>query len=268
MRVDLAPTLRASLRARVPDGFRNRPNRPLLMVVHATRSYDRSGSVEYPINKTIDRLCPDLNLLEIEEKRGPSYLALPQGLRTSREYAGTLLHRSFFDKFAELIESTNTFIFIGGRANRCLTNAFLSVLIAKITPLERLFANRESILNVQMELPGLLRQALTAAGPTLNFHFYSGAIYPSHSDLKMVSRRSEYLDWSPNIPYIVTASMGAKNQRLLARSGLVLVNHVDGITLDKVNGSSDRQVNLFYWHSLVQLAEHFTAAGFLANGQA
>ena len=222
-----------------------------MLVVHATRGYKEGPSVELPIHQTLSGGYPNFNILELEERmtRHFSYLDLPEHLRTDKDIGGCFLQRSFFEKHGELINETNTFIFMGGKVNRCLTNAFLSALIAKLTPLEKVFAERPSILNIQESIQYLLG-FLAQEGEDLNFHFNCEAIYPSSFDFRKVSKDPNALSWPPNI---IMNALGAWHNKLLSDSGLTVRNHVDDKKISSNDKKNGRVINLYYWTSTYKM---------------
>lgn len=227
--------------------------RPLVVVVHATKKYDRQTSTKQPIDEVLSKIADHFDVLEIVDQFSRSYLELTKINRTSTEYQGNLLHQQFFTEVGHLIAGANTFLFIGGRANRCLLNAFLSILVAKLSPLEEIFAHQDSIMSTSSSVPRLLHLPTRQATTPLNFHFNCEAIYPSHDDLRAYSRNPEVLDWSPNIPWQVMARMVWEQRRIFAGSGLNIHDFVDGKPFagPVTNGSRlARPINLLYWSSL------------------
>lgn len=237
--------MRADIKS--PIQLRNIPGRPLLVVIHATKGYDCKSSAAHPIGQTVDKLAGQCNILEIEDRLKPSYLRLPSSVKTSLEYAGILLHAEFFRENPGLFD-TDTFIFIGGKINRCLLNAVMSVLIAKTTPLEQLFIKRSSFL----DLRGLLTRPLPPG--SLDLHFIGEAAYPSHSDLKRISRNDEYLDWSPNLPWINISAMSAAHNKIFNAAGMNYAEYLDGNLLRSSNGKpASGTVNIYYWSGVERI---------------
>jgi|GEM_PF-2834126 hypothetical protein len=235
--------------------------RPLIVIVHATKKYDRQASVRQPIEETLAKTTGRLDVLEVVDCTSRSYLTLPQAQRPSAECHGNLLSTEFFAEFGELLEHTNTFLFMGGRANRCLFNSFLSILLAKLYPQGAIFSEQPSILNTSAALSRLQRTPAIEDGPPLNFHFHCEAIYPSHTDFRSFSQNPEVLDWSPNMPWQVMSAMVWANRRFFACSGLNVREFVDGrikaIPLADCS-RSNRPINLLYWSSLPNPTRQFS----------
>lgn len=147
----------------------------------------------------------------------------------------------------------NTFVFAGGRANKCLLRTLLSILIAKLTPLEKLFAKQDSHPHIE----GLLQNPLPQDKPLeLDFHFNCEAIYPSHITLKRHSKNAEVLDWSPNLPWIVMKSMLYAHSRVFGKLGINAEFSVDGKKQGAariINSESQVKINMHYWSSAGQM---------------
>lgn len=228
-----------------------------MVVVHASDGFDPSLSAKKPISDTLEDGFPRYNILELEATniRHFSYLNLPKHLIVEKEFGGNFLGKEFFKKHRDLIEKTNTFIFIGGKVNQCITNAFLSVLISKLSPLEKIFLKiRTPFKSIQNNLSKLLALPRRADDYELNFHFNCEAIYPSYSP---VAKNADALSWSPNLPWKILSTLGAWHNDLLAGSNLQVRNYVDGKELASKNKSDKegRTVNLYYWTSAYKMKE-------------
>ncbi|MEA3492783.1 MAG: hypothetical protein U9R38_00135 [Candidatus Margulisiibacteriota bacterium] len=226
-----------------------------MLIVHATKGYDRKASVARPIQEAIESRPPSTNVLEVVDKLKGSYLSLPEGLTTSREYAGCLLDRNLLEERADLF-ATNTFVFMGGRANKCLLRAVLSVLIAKLTPLERLFAKKPSHPHMDGLLEELSVRPQTGNPQELNFHFNCEAIYPSQISLKWFSENPEVLDWSPNMPWVVMTSIQTMHQKVFEKLNINTDVYIDGNKQggrSSANSRSNTKINLYYWSSAFQM---------------
>ncbi len=253
--------MRAELKTLIPANYRNRRGRPLLLVVHASRGYDYNASAQQAIQQTLSKSIGHLNILEVVSSFKGSYLALPSHLRTQQEYAGSLLNKDFLVSSGHLLD-TDTFVFIGGRANKCLLATALSILIAKLTPLEKLFAEQDSHPHLEKFLQKPLPEP-KGKPLELNLHFNCEAIYPSHISLKWYSRNAEILDWSPNLPWVMMRSLFLSHRKVFGKLGKNIQFFVNGKKQKAANikkAESNVKINLHYWSSASQMEEDLMAA--------
>jgi hypothetical protein len=250
----------AALKALIPRDFVNKRGRPLAIIVHPTRRYDTRATAAKAIQRTVETGHHRFNLLEITQVGTRSYLGLPKHLTSSTPYYGIMLDQEFLQKHHDLFE-TNTFIFMGGALGRCLLNAIASVLIAKLTPLEKLFAKHRSVLNLNHPAYSHIYESLAQAATggenaELNLHFNCEAMYYNPRDL------ARYLPLRWNRPNVIMGSLLRTLRKNLLKYGIAMREYINGAKIDSPTSESkisSARVNLYYWNDASQMEAFFKA---------
>lgn len=232
---------------------------PTIIIVHATKAYDRPASAKYGINRTLEKCRPAM-LLEIGDGMNRSYLGLPRIMQDKDRLPGSgmFLDPRFFRARIPWFK-TNDFVFLGGRVNRCLTNAFLSTLLFKLHDPDSLFANPNCGMQFIMNngRNALLAQRGERKEETsLNFHFNFEGSYGSETDFQ---RLISDVYWSPNMPHMMMAESMASDYRMLAASGWNIKQFANGAEYKPhaLVGTREnkRIISLYYWTDTNKLAE-------------
>jgi len=245
----------------LPITYTNVNGKPLLLVVHASKTYDYRASVRGPIMATLSSLQGSFNTIEIKDKFNSSYILFPKHLIAASESQGTILGKDFMHSYSRLLESTDTFVFVGGKAIQCLLNAFLSIFFAKLSELEQLYLNDTEVKSAQSILPTLLSLPKKDDNSPINFHFNCKAVYLSELNLKRMPKDTDL------VHYTIERLCG-KIRALLADSGLSIQDLVDGkqIEIPVSDGSrSKRPINIYFWSSTEKMAQYFRNNGTIAN---
>jgi|GEM_PF-5975409 len=242
----------------LPREYANKRGRPLAVVVHPTFCYDPKATAAAAIRKTVASGKHHFNFLEITQVGTKSYLGLPEHLTSSAPYYGVMLDKQFLQTHKDLFK-TNTFIFMGGAAERCLLNAIVSVLIAKLTPLEKLFARHRTIQDLTHPAYVSAREAFSAAvgadkSIELDLHLNCDAMYYKPSDY------AKYSSWRLNRPNVILGSLLRSLRKFLLKYGITMQEHINGKKIpppvSKTQSTSAR-VNLYYWNNTGQMEDFF-----------
>jgi hypothetical protein len=227
---------------------------PTIIIVHASRGYDRQAAAKYGIERTIDK-CRPANILEVEDIFHSSYLQLPDYVRTpATPGAGILFDQQLMQKKAAWFES-DTFIFVGGRPSKCLENTFLSALFLKLYEPSSIYKDREAVW--KMRSPSGRRELFGSLLPrnengTLNLHLNFEGIYASSIDFRNSFRSAdpEEINWSPEMPWVMMDTIAKRNRTMLEGCGWNMREHINGVLGANIASAANenaRVVNFYYW---------------------
>lgn len=238
---------------------------PTIVIVHASRGYDRQASAKRGIENTLEKCMPAM-VLEVEEPKRPSYLALSRLNKFPVSGNGDLISNGFYKIKAPWL-NTETFIFCGGAVNRCLIHAFVSVLLFKIYTPDSIFNTIKYGPNPGR--PDFLKRffaCLTKKGgaPPMNFHFNCEGIYPFTEDFKAFSLDDRVVYWSANIIWQMMAAMVERHRTVLGTSGLNISELVNGRVIGADPPVGPSEVNLFYWSDTESMARQITGTPLLS----
>ncbi|MFA4906033.1 MAG: hypothetical protein WC645_05975 [Candidatus Margulisiibacteriota bacterium] len=230
---------------------------PTIVIVHASRGYDRQASAKRGIERTIERCVPAM-VLEVEDPKRPSYLALSRINKFPVSGDGDLISNGFYKIKAPWLK-TETFIFCGGAVNRCLIHAFISVLLFRMYTSDSIFNAIKY--GPDPDRPDFLKAffaSLVKRGgtPPLNFHFNFEGIYPAVEDFEAFSSDAMAVYWSTNILWQMMAAMVERHRTVLGSSGLNISELVNGRFIGANPPVGPSEVNLFYWSDTESMAPH------------
>jgi hypothetical protein len=234
---------------------------PTIIIVHASRGYDRQASAKRSIESTLERCMPTM-VLEVEDPKRPSYLTLSRLNKFPVSGDGDLISNGFHKIKAPWL-NTETFIFCGGAVNRCLIHSFISILLFKIYTPDSVF---NAIKNgPDPDKPDFLKRffaCLTKRDGSLplDFHFNCEGIYPATEDFKAFSLDDRVVYWSANIIWQMMAAMIKRHRIVLETSGLNIAELVNGKVISVNLHARPSDVNLYYWSDTESLAHHITGA--------
>ena len=234
---------------------------PTILIVHPTKSYDRYASAKRGIQATLQHCTPALPLF-VGDSHSRLYFDAPRLMQDNDVIPGSgmLLEPRFF-KARKMWFDTDTYVFLGGRVARCLSNAFFSVLVHKLYDPSSI-DDRTGI--KALSSPGrseLLRSLPERkAGAPLNFHFNFEGIYPSTWDFRfIISKDPTETYFSPNILHAMLCATMNQNRMSLHTSGWDIVDYVNGQQMHSAvsvnTRGNQRRVHLFYWTSTQQMAQ-------------
>jgi hypothetical protein len=235
---------------------------PTIIIVHASRFYDRQASAKYGIGRTIDKCRPAM-ILEIEDIFYSSYLALPAYSRTSAvPGAGVLLDKFLFESRGRWFD-TDTFVFVGGRPDKCLANAFLSTFLLKAYDPDSIFRDLAcwQMRNFSWQQDLFNNLTPRSENSPLYFHFNFEGIYSSTWDFRhfCAGPDPEAINWSPETPWVMMATTINRNRKILERCGFNVRGIVNGIPdrtfIPNTSGGNKRIIYLFYWINTADMAK-------------
>jgi hypothetical protein len=151
---------------------------------------------------------------------------------------------------------------MGGALGRCLLNAIVSVLIAKLTPLEKLFAKHRTVQDLTNPAYSSVCETFIDAVRTgenieLNFHFNCDAMYYKPSDF------ARYHPLRLNRPNVIMGSLLRTLRKNLLKYGIAMQEHITGEKIDSPkpeSQTSSARINLYYWNDTSQMEKFFKVA--------
>lgn len=238
---------------------------PTIIIAHPTKAYDRQLSAKWGIERTLYK-CRPAAALQIDDGLNKPYINLHPVQRAQDIVSGSgvLLYEDFFKSKSPWFK-TDTFVFVGGRALRCIRNAFLSIFLYKLYKPKSLLSNPNDLfIKITRRNPQDLENLFNSLSPRsaaghLNFHFNFEGIYPLLSDFEWFSKNQSEVYWSGNMIYIMMAATVSQNRRLLANSGWNIREFVEGVPSNAFISESTREnkrtVNLWYWANTASMAK-------------
>ncbi len=232
---------------------------PTILIIHPHRSYDKAAVARQGMRETLQSIKPAMVLQIHDGLNKDIYMNTPSFLTDKDALQGTgiLLDKKFFSIRYPLFK-TDTFIIIGGRICRCVTNALLSTLVYKIydfSSVQKSDLMTLEVLNYKWRdnvLPTLKRISDIS---DLNFHFNMYASYPSTWDFKYFGKEAEVL-WSGNMLYEMAVASITRHWFLVKEFKVNSRSFLNGSLVNTaIEAKGLRMVNMYYWVDTASMAK-------------